>query len=228
MSDYRAIATITAVIRDILINSQDAIGSNATVKTSSPINLKEPVNDVDILNLFLYQITPNNVCNTLHLPTRNQTGKLMAKPNLSLDLHYLLTAASKNELQAQLMLTSAMIAMQENAIIPNNKIKNTIARAEEANEKFLAESNLADQIESLKITLQSISTEELTKLWSSFFQTGYRLSVAYHVSIVLLESSLEPIANIPVKERKLQLTVDPLEIEEKNRGKKQYDDDDNL
>jgi len=205
MSDYRAIATVTAVIRDILINSQDAIGSNATVKTSSPANLKEPANDADILNLFLYQVNANTVCHSLGLPARNQNGKLMIKPQLALDLHYLLTAASKNELKAQLMLSSAMMALQENAIIPRNKIRNTLSLAEEADEKFLFGSNIADQFESLKISLQSISTEELTKLWSSFFQTGYRLSIAYHVSMVLLESTLEPAPSLPVSKRQLQV-----------------------
>lgn len=208
VSDYRAIATVTAVIRDILIESQDNIGSNATVRTSSPNDLKEPSNDADILNLFLYQVTSNNACHSLDLPTRNQNGKLMTKPKLALDLHYLLTTASKNELKAQLMLSSAMMALQENAIIPKNKIMNTTSLTEDTDEKFLFGSNLVNQVESLKITLQSISTEELTKLWSSFFQTGYRLSVAYHVSVVLLESTLEPSPSLPVSKR--QLRVIPL------------------
>ncbi|MCL2643237.1 MAG: DUF4255 domain-containing protein [Candidatus Bathyarchaeota archaeon] len=205
MSDYRAIATVTAVIRDILVESQENIGSNAAVKTSSPSDLKEPSNDSDVLNLFLYQVTSNNVCNSLDLPTRNQNGKLLTKPKLALDLHYLLTTASKNELKAQLMLSSAMMALHENAIIPKNKIEITLSSSEYNDETFLAGSNLSSQIESLKINLHSMTTEELTKLWSSFFQTGYRLSVAYHVSVILLESNLEFTPSIPVSKRQLHV-----------------------
>lgn len=205
MSDYRAIATVTAVIRDILAESLNSVGINVTVKTSSPSDLKEPSNDADILNLFLFQVTTNNVCHTLDSPNRSQDGKLITKPKLALDLHYLLTAASKNELKAQLMLSNAMMALHENAIIPKNKIINTVSIFEDTDDKFLSGSNLACQVESLKISLQALSTEELTKLWSSFFQTGYRLSVAYHVSMVLLESTLEPVPSVPVSKRQLRV-----------------------
>jgi len=208
MSDYRAIATVTAVIRDILSDSAQKLDGNVVVKMSSPSDLKEPSNDSDVLNLFLYQVTSNNVCHNLDLPTRNPMGKLVAKPKLALDLHYLLTVASKNdELKAQLMLSSAMMALQENAIIPKDKIIATIkAQDKQDGEDFLSESNLADQFESLKITLQSLSIEELTKLWSSFFQTGYRLSVAYSVSVVLLESTLEVVSSLPVSQRQIYVT----------------------
>lgn len=208
MSDYRAIATVTAVIRDILSDSAQKLDGNVIVKMSSPSDLKEPSNDSDVLNLFLYQVTANNICHNLDLPTRNPTGKLMTKPKLALDLHYLLTVASKNdELKAQLMLSSAMMALQENAIIPKDKIIAAIkAQDKQDNEDFLSESNLADQFESLKITLQSLSIEELTKLWSSFFQTGYRLSVAYNVSVVLLESTIEITPSLPVSKRQIYVT----------------------
>ena len=204
MSNYKAIATVTAVIRDILAKSQENIAdSNVYVKTSPPTAIKEV--DNDILNLFLYQVTSNSVGHSLDLPTRSHDGKLMAKPLLALDLHYLLTTSSKNELKAQLMLSSAMVALQENAIISKNKIVETILNSQNNDEAFLIESNLANQVESLKISLQSLTIEELTKLWSSFFQTGYRLSVAYHVSVVLLESSLELTPSLPVSKRQLHV-----------------------
>ncbi|MCL2173285.1 MAG: Pvc16 family protein [Candidatus Bathyarchaeota archaeon] len=207
MSDYRAIATVTAVIRDILVESQANIeeGSTVDVNTSSPAALKRLTKE-DVLSLFLYQITTNAAYRNADLPTRNSTGQLMTKPVLALDLHYLLSASSANELKAQLMLSSAMVALQENAIIPKNKISNTInADPKPIGEDFLNDSNLANTLESLKINLHPISTEELTKLWSSFFQTDYRLSVAYHVSVVFIESHLNPQPSLPVSRRQLQI-----------------------
>jgi hypothetical protein len=210
MSDYRAIATVTAVIRDILLESQRNIaeGSTVDVSTSSPATLKTLTKDNDVLGLFLYQVTPNATCRNIDLPTRNPAGQLMAKPTLALDLHYLLSVSSTNELKAQLMLSSAMIALHENAIIPKHKIAETIitnAELKPVGEDFLAESNLTHQIESLKIGIQSLTIEELTKLWSAFAQTEYRLSVAYHVSVILLESILEPKPSIPVSKRQLRV-----------------------
>jgi hypothetical protein len=205
MGDYRTIAAVTAVIRDILAESQQSIdGSPVNTKTSPPATLKGLAEDV--LNLFLYQVTPNNAYCSFNLPTKNQNGKLIAKPLLALNLHYLLTASSSNELKAQLMLSNAMIALQENAIIPKNKIIKTLTNhREESGEEFLANSNLANETETIKISLQTMSIEELTKLWSSFFQTDYRLSVTYQVSIGLLESQLEPVPSIPVSKRQLHI-----------------------
>ncbi|MDR0493613.1 MAG: DUF4255 domain-containing protein [Nitrososphaerota archaeon] len=209
MSDYRAIATVTAVIRDILRESQQktAEGNTVDVSTSSPAAIKTLITkDNDILGLFLYQVTPNAACRNLDLPTRNQSGQPMVKPTLALDLHYLLSASSINELKAQLMLSSAMIALHENAIIPKQKINETIllnTDLKPVGEDFLSKSNLINQIESLKISIQLLTIDELTKLWSSFAQTEYRLSVAYHVSVIFIESTLEPTPSLPVSKRQI-------------------------
>ena len=52
----------------------------------------------------------------------------------------------------------------------------------------LAASDLAEQVELIKITPQPMSTEEASKLWTAF-QTNYRPSAAYHVSVVLIEGA---------------------------------------
>jgi hypothetical protein len=40
----------------------------------------------------------------------------------------------------------------------------------------------------VRVTLQPLSLEEMSRLWSTF-QTQYRLSVAYEVSVVLIDSA---------------------------------------
>ena len=42
-----------------------------------------------------------------------------------------------------------------------------------------------------------MNLEELSKLWSVFFQTPYALSIAYQASVVLIEPDLEPIDAAP-------------------------------
>src|SRR5207245_2354500 len=44
------------------------------------------------------------------------------------------------------------------------------------------------QAERVRITPLALSTEEISKLWM-IFQTQYRISAAYQVSVVLIESS---------------------------------------
>jgi len=43
------------------------------------------------VNLFLYQVTPNPHRNNLDLPTRSQQGDLVQRPQIALDLHYLMS-----------------------------------------------------------------------------------------------------------------------------------------
>lgn len=186
MSDFRAIATVTAVIRDLL---QDVKGDidNIAIKAVSPDTLKSLTEDT--LNLYLYQVTPNTAYRNVDLPTRTQDGKtIIAKPQLALDLHYLLTsyAAHNDELKAQLMLASAMTILHDNAVIPRTKIAATVDNQNSNVENDLVKkSNLADQVETIKLSPQALSLEELTKLWSSFFHASYRISVAYQATVVL-------------------------------------------
>ena len=71
----------------------------------------------------------------------------------------------------------------------------------------LSDSNLADQIESVKFTFHSLSIDEITKLWSSFFhQTGYRTSVSYLATVVLIEGeSVVTSEQLPVRDRNVQV-----------------------
>jgi hypothetical protein len=52
----------------------------------------------------------------------------------------------------------------------------------------LAGSNLDEAMEQVRITELPLNLEELSKLWSVFFQTPHALSVAYRASVVLIET----------------------------------------
>ena len=107
------------------------------------------------------------------------------------------------------MLAKAMLFLHENAVVPHNRIVETITNpTKNQGEEFLADSDLSNQVETIKVSLQPLSIEELTKLWSAFFQTSYRISASYVVSVVLLESQLQPTPSLPVSKR--QLRVFPL------------------
>src|SRR5690606_24903260 len=61
-------------------------------------------------------------------------------------------------------------------------------------------SDIVDQVELVKITMQDLSLEDLTKIWSSFFKTGsYRISVAYKATVVLLDGKKVARSTMPVK-----------------------------
>jgi hypothetical protein len=64
----------------------------------------------------------------------------------------------------------------------------------------LAATDLADQIELIKLTMQPLGTEEVSKLWAAI-QSNYRPSVSYQASVVLIESARPRRSPLPVLRR---------------------------
>jgi len=67
--------------------------------------------------------------------------------------------------------------------------------------EYLEQSDLADQVESVRLSPLSLNLEEMSKLWSVFFQTPYALSVVYQASVVLIQSEAATQAALPVRAR---------------------------
>jgi hypothetical protein len=57
-----------------------------------------------------------------------------------------------------------------------------------------------DQVENVRITPQPLSLDEMSRVWTGF-QTQYRLSMTYEVSVVLIESRRPRRAPLPVLRR---------------------------
>src|ERR1041385_1235521 len=108
MSNALAIASVTAVLRDLLNNGlidHDVSASlgNVTVSSLSPDRIDiTSQNQQSRLNLFLYQVTPNAAWRNGGLPSRNSDGERLTTPPLALNLHYLLTAYGALELHAEI------------------------------------------------------------------------------------------------------------------------------
>ncbi len=205
MSNHFAIATVTAALRRIL---QDAVGhdvGNTTVTSQPPDTIADPPSNT--LNIFLYQVTQNNGYSNLDLPTRNSVGELIEKPMLGLNLHYLLTAYGdgNNDLLAHRILASAMGVLHEKPMLTREIIHDTIHPSNGATplDDDLKDSDLENQAELVKLAHQPLSLEDITKLWSSFFQSRYRISVSYQATMVLLESEKQPRRVLPVSDRRL-------------------------
>lgn len=73
---------------------------------------------------------------------------------------------------------------------------NTMLSADHIRAAF-PESDLHNQVERIRITLQPLTLEETSKLWSSF-QTQYRISATYEVSVVLIDSQRPSVTPLPV------------------------------
>lgn len=199
MSNFLAIATVTASLRRTLEAALNIDVPGAKVSMFRPADTD--VTDKGI-NIYLYQVTPNaSMCN-IDMPNRSSEGRLVQRPQVALDLHYLLTFyGDDSKLETQRLVGSAVRTLHARPVLTRQMIKDTII--DPLYNTFLNNSNLADAFETIKLTPVHLSLEELSKLWSVFFQTPYHLSVAYTATVVLIESKESPQSVLPVRERNL-------------------------
>jgi hypothetical protein len=147
-------------------------------------------------------VTYNQGWREVGLPTRGSDGRTTNRAPLAIDLHYLLSAYSGGDYEAQILLGIGMQALHEMPVLFREKIQKVFAAPANAIDKALATSSLAGQLEIVKVTPQQLGTEELSKLWTSF-QSKFRVSAAYAVSVMLIETKAPSQAPLPVLERNL-------------------------
>lgn len=204
MSNHLAIATVTATLRQMLFEavSEDVTGTTVTILPPDDPSL---TNDAPRLNLFLYQVSPNPAWKNADLPARRQDGTQATRPQLGLDLSYLLTVygrATETDPEVHRVLGSAVRTLHERSVLTRDAIRAIVSPSSGSTaENPLKQSDLADQVEMVKITPHALSTEELSKIWSVFFQTPYRPAVAYQASVVLIDGKTSPSPSLPVLER---------------------------
>lgn len=206
MSNHLAMATVTATLQRLLQASVEVDVDGGTVTTLRPDGSSEGLPSIGV-NLYLYQVTPNAQWRNTDLPTRSPSGRLVQKPHLALDLQYLLTFyGDEGTLETQRLLGSALRALTARPILTRVMVQETLdaARATDP-DHYLLPSDLPAALESIKLTPVPLSLEELSKLWSVFFQTPYTLSMAYQGTVVLLEADDTPSRPLPVRTRNIQV-----------------------
>ena len=212
MSNGLSLAAVTSTLRYVLERSlavahPGPVGS-ASVSTLRPDRLSgDELDGAPGLNIFLYQVTPNNAGSLADLPTRRSDGSLAARPTTALDLHYLLTGYGQDpSLDGQRLLGRAITALAVSPVLTRDVITAAVdAYSGDAETTFLSASNLAEQAELVKVTMIPLPLEELSRLWGVFQQTPYQLSVAYRATVVLLEADVPIRRALPVRTRSLTL-----------------------
>lgn len=183
MSNSLAVATVTATLAALIQQAaQQAVGG-AEVVIGRPQNTP-PANAQRWVHLCLYQVIPNPALRNADLPTRNPAGKVTQRPQVALDLHYLLAFyGDEKELEPQRMLGAVARDLHANPVLLRKAVQDAIA-----SRGALTGSNLDEAMEQVRITSLPLNLDELSKLWSVFFQTPHALSVAYRASVVLIET----------------------------------------
>jgi hypothetical protein len=196
MSNSLAIATVSAALAAVITKSIQSVVSGSQVLIGRP-QATPPGDTQRWVQLCLYQVSPNAALRNADLPTRTSAGDVRQKPQVALDLHYLLAFyGDEKDFEPQRMLGAVTRDLHANPVLSPTIIGNAISSW-----SVLAESDLDQAIERVKLTQLSLSLEDLSKLWSVFFQTPYALSIAYHASVVLIEAEDTATPAPPVLQR---------------------------
>jgi Pvc16 N-terminal domain len=198
MSTAQAIAAVTAALKDVLSNGlveqKLAAGlGNVTVSTLPPGRVDtQGGGEANQLNLFLYRVELNTATRNVGPPARGAAGRRVINPPLALDLHYLLTAYSAEELHGEFLLGHAMKLLHETPVLTREVLRRSLAPLAASasgpgmpapRPHFNAE--LAEQMEPVRITPASLTVDELTRLWSAL-QCRFRTAAPYLASVVLI------------------------------------------
>jgi hypothetical protein len=220
VSTALGVASVSFVLVDLLNNGlidhniASNIGNDVLVSALSPdrIDSSQQSNGAKSqLNLFLYNITQNQGWRNVGYPSRNSNGDRIDNPPLAINLHYLLTAYGVEQFHAEILLGYAMQLFHETPFLPRDAIRKSLAApslvgAGQGLAPYMSNlfsSELAEQVEQIKIWPETLSTEEISRLWTAF-QAKYRPTAAYQVSVVLIESRASTKSALPVLTRNIQ------------------------
>jgi len=199
MSNFLAIATVTETFRQMLDVAAGASNISGAMATSlRPTAATAGLPEVGV-NLYLYHLTPNSALRNVDQPSRRGDGTVLEPPQIALDLHYLLTFYGKEkELEPQRVMGSVLRHLNSQPLLTRESIRNA-----KISLSLLAESNLDEQIESVRLMMTPTTLEEMSKLWSVLLQTPYVPSVVYQASVVLIRGDEVAQPALPVRSRNL-------------------------
>ncbi len=213
MSDYLAVAGVSAVLKWVLSDAlmsgpATILGGPSGISALSPDLITTGADEQPQVNLFMYYASRNASYRNVGLPSRDDQGNRLSNPPLALNLHYLVSAYGKNEFDAEILLGWAMQVLHENPILSRQTIQDKLAEMVAGGGpvptelQLIATTTLASQTEHIKITPESLSNEEISKLWMAF-STHYRPTTSYQISVVLIQETQPFQSNLRVRHRKI-------------------------
>jgi len=197
MSNYLAIASVTATLRDMLESAlPDKLA--ALVKQQHPAKVDQSETAV---NIYLYQVVPNAARRNEDLPTR-QGSSLVRRPRLALDLFYLVSCyGDERTMVPQRLLGAVMSALHTHPFLDKKAV---IRATTDAKRNYLAGSDLADSFKEIRLTPLTMNLEEFSRVWSGFFPSvPYTISVIYKASVVMIDAGLKPEGSPNVEDRSI-------------------------
>jgi hypothetical protein len=138
------------------------------------------------VSLFLYRIVFNGSWRT---PTgRIGPGGKRNRTRLPLDLNFLLTVWGEDASLQHSLAGWMMRVLEDMPLLPATLLNTSIA-------------DVFKPDETVEVGLVDLKTEDMFRIWETFIQSKYQLSIPYVAKSLLIESSLTKTEGPPVQER---------------------------
>lgn len=193
MSNYLAIATVTAAFASLV---RDAMYDVPDLSNAPDVRIARPLPDPNFVgaHLFLYRVAPNGFLRNEDLPTRNGDGRLVTRPSYAADLEYVLSFYGNDQsFEPQRLLGRVVTALHAEPVLTAERIRTAIKST-----SVLRASTLDRDLQPVRLVPLAIDLEDLSRMWSVFYQTPYNLALAYAASVVILDAEIAPAPAAPV------------------------------
>lgn len=206
MADFRAIGGVSTTLQTLLRDRLELPGGlpSPTITIGPPpfaLHSNAPQAENPRLNIYLYRVTENGYLQNQEIPGRGTRGAF-GRPPLSLNLHYLITAYGNRALpqdatafddsDAQVLLGNAMRVLHDFPVVTA-----ALATVRPPSGTQILHDSLRDEFDRLKTTLEPMTLEDLTKVWTAL-SLRMRLGAAYVVNVIQIESRRSPTFPRPV------------------------------
>jgi hypothetical protein len=179
--DFTVVDAVTKSVAALLKTHFVLSGGQVSIVTEQP---DEVPRDRQAVSLWLYRLARNP--DVLNEPRERIGDGELARPHLPVDLHYLVTPRCTVTETIHRYLGRILQTFNDTPILRGAALAAPL-----------------DARDTVRITLESVSTEDLTRLWTALTEP-YQVALCYCAQLVRVPSAHEPLATAPVKRREIQ------------------------
>ena len=154
------------------------------------------------INIFPYHVGLNAAWRNDYEPSRSATGQPVSAPPLAIDVSFLVSAHSTQDLLPEMLLGLAMQALSDTPQLTRARVRSLLqlpAGPPDPILQALERSRLADQFEIIRIAPLNLSSDDMQKLWTAI-HSRYRPSFCYMVSAILIDTRNSARGGLPVRD----------------------------
>ena len=182
MSDFTVIRAVSRTLRGLLedhiTHDPDPALNGVPIDLRSPREMRDDANSQGV-SVWLYRVMRDG--KSLNQPVERRVSNQIPRAPLPLDCFYLITPIATSPDDEQLLLGRILQSFNDHPLLRGSDLKDS----------------LSNSTEELRITLETLSLEDLTRVWHSLGEP-YQLSISLLVQLARIDSAHEPLRVEPV------------------------------